>query len=138
MIESLFADLSTILILANILLGLAAASFELLCVLELNDKLYRWLKILYTILCLYWSVIYVVVLISTITGLGFASNAQFGSVFVRPGITYTLALITCGALYRYRILRKRKDNVDEVNKFLDEAKKRALEEHREKEIPRVE
>lgn len=105
---------SSIFVLANIILGFTAATFELLCVVMLDDKLYRWLKILYTILCLYWAIIYVVVLVSIITGLNFTANAQFGNTFVRPGITYTLALIGSGAIYRYRILRKRREGIGKI------------------------
>lgn len=133
----LFADLPTLLILINIAVALIASAFEFLCVVELDDKLYRWLKILYGILCLYWVAVYIVIFASVISGLNFAEDPSFGKTFLRPGITYTLALIMSGAIYRYRILKSRKKMLKEANDLKDslEEKRKQAKEEAEKTVP---
>lgn len=115
MIKTIFQDLPTITALLNIILGLSAASFQFLCVLNWKDKIYLWLEILYGIVCIYWVGVYVAVIVSIVTGSGFAQTVFFSTTFIYPGVAYTLALVAFSGLYRYRVIKARKKQIKELN-----------------------
>lgn len=62
----------------------------------------RVLMILFGLIGMYWSVLYVWILLAPI---GIVDPVWFGQVFVRPAFTFTLALMASMAMYRWRGMR---------------------------------
>jgi hypothetical protein len=94
--------LSAVLSAANVIFSLcnAALQVRLMKFTPPND---RWLRVFYFFVCLYWGGVYLYVL--------FFESSQdistsFGQVFIRPALTFTLALMLAGSLYRYRSILK--------------------------------
>jgi hypothetical protein len=57
----------------------------------------RWLPLLYSLVGLYWAVMYGIIFV-----LGAENAGTLGPTFFRPGFTVTLAVIAAGAIWRMR------------------------------------
>jgi hypothetical protein len=80
----------------NCVMGLIVLILELRCFLSMRGR-ERWIKSLYGLAGLYWSLVYAYVFIYDpldMTG--------FGKIFIRPAFTLTLAVMAMGAIWRLR------------------------------------
>lgn len=97
------AAVGVLLTVINIALGVLAAGLSLYCYRMMAGVSWRWVKMLYALVSLYWA------------GLNLYSLAAFGSfrlvggtptpfeqVFILPAFTFTMAAMAVGAISRFR------------------------------------
>lgn len=88
--------IGTVLALFNAFIGFAIAVMQIRCFMQLAQP-WRWVKLAYALVGIYWGIIYVYIL--------FAANGphdEFGQLYIRPAITLTLAMMMTGAIVRSR------------------------------------
>ncbi len=90
---------ASILAWINMALGVALAFFSLRYLHNSSRHIARWVKILYAAIGIYWGSLYLFVAINPP---GVIDPVWFGQVWVRPAFTITIAVMTAGAIYRWR------------------------------------
>ena len=89
----------TFMALVTCILAFLAFLVEFRCVQILGKTDYRWIKLAYTVICLYWSFIYFGIAIDEPH-----DTVIFGQSLIRPGIMVTVGIILTGGIYRLRSL----------------------------------
>lgn len=94
-------DAPTLLALVNAGLGFA------MCYLDFQyynytEEPWKWIKLAYAIIGLYWGCLYIYVVIVNVLGIAIIDPITFGRIFVRPAFTVTLGVMLAGAIIRHR------------------------------------
>ena len=99
--------MATLLAVVSIALGASLAYFSLRCWLAMRKTdgvSWSWIKFAQALVGLYWLAVYVYVTYLELAGL-YVVAGYFGRIVVRPGLIVTLAVMTAGAIMRWRQLR---------------------------------
>lgn len=87
--------------LANVLLALIIAFYQvrMLMACRKNPPTWCWLRAIYVALALYWAGVYGFILITEDV---YSNWSWFTQVFIRPALTFTLALMAASSIWRGR------------------------------------
>ncbi len=91
------AAINAILAAVNVALALLNASIQVRLIRRSKGD--RWLRYLDILVSLYWAAIYAFIFITE--PYDTTHTTTFAQIFIRPAITFTLALMTSAAIYRY-------------------------------------
>lgn len=89
-------EIPNLLIIVNIGMGLLLAVLEFRCWRSSCDPV-RWIRLFYAIVGIYWAGLYLFMIIK-----GPALDPAVLQIFVRPGITVTLAALASWAIIQMR------------------------------------
>lgn len=94
MMNDILAD---ILSLLNVIFMAIFSYYELKCIFRIAFTQWKWIKLLYGIIGIYWTGLYIFVFFANSA---YYDTVVFGRVFVRPALTILFAIMAIGAIQR--------------------------------------
>lgn len=91
---------TTLLAIVNAGLGFALCALSSIYYKHTEES-WKWIKLSYAFIGLYWGCLYSYVIIVNLLNLP-SDTVIFGRIFVRPAITVTLGVMLAGAVIRHR------------------------------------